>query len=135
MKLEITESVFVNKVEELSKLIEKLKSFGFIIEMDDFGSGYSSLNMLKSIDIDVIKMDMGFLYDEDKSDKSRVILEELIKLSKKLNLEVITEGVETIDQVNYLKRVGCDIFQGYYFGKPMELKTFEKIYLEANNDK
>lgn len=135
LKLEITESVFVNKVEELSKLIEKLKSFGFIIEMDDFGSGYSSLNMLKSIDIDVIKMDMGFLYDEDKSDKSRVILEELIKLSKKLNLEVITEGVETIDQVNYLKRVGCDIFQGYYFGKPMELKTFEKIYLEANNDK
>ena len=131
LKLEITESVFVTKVDELSSLIKKLKDYGFIIEMDDFGSGYSSLNMLKSIDIDVIKMDMGFLYDEEKSDKSRVILEALIKLSKELELEVVTEGVETVDQVNYLKDVGCDIFQGYYFDKPMDIISFEEKYLEV----
>ena len=128
LKLEITESVFVGNTRMLNETINKFKKDGYIIEMDDFGSGYSSLNMLKSIDVDVIKMDMGFLYDEDKLNKSRLILKTLINLSKELGLEVVTEGVETESQKEYLKSIGCDIFQGYYFDKPMSIEEFEKKY-------
>lgn len=111
------------------ELIAKLRNCGFIVEIDDFGSGYSSLNMLKEIEADVLKIDMGFLKKSDHQQKSQVILKMIIGLAKSLEMEVITEGVETLDQVKFLEEYGCDIYQGYYFAKPMTVNEFETTFL------
>ena len=119
LKLEITETAL---------MLDKLRNYGFHIEIDDFGSGYSSLNMLKDIAVDVIKLDMGFLRRSEHEDKGRTIMNAIISLSKQLGLSVITEGVETAEQVEYLTGSGCDMFQGYYFAKPMPVADFEEKY-------
>ncbi|MDE5936772.1 MAG: EAL domain-containing protein, partial [Ruminococcus sp.] len=111
------------------ELVAKLRSEGFIVEIDDFGSGYSSLNMLKDFDADVLKIDMGFLQKTERQEKSHSILKMIITLAKLLNMEVITEGVETKNQVDFLAEYGCDIYQGYYFAKPMPVEDFEKNFL------
>lgn len=127
LKLEITETVLMTESHSM-KLIKKLRDFGFLIEIDDFGSGYSSLNMLKDIDVDVIKIDMGFLRDTQntKEGRSELILDSIITMIKHLGMEVITEGVETKEQVEMLTKMGCDVFQGYYFSKPLSIEDFEK---------
>lgn len=129
LKIEITESAIVMDFERQMELIEKLRQRGFIVEMDDFGSGYSSLNMLKDLKVDVLKLDMVFLKAASDEARSRNILEMIIMLSKKLNMPVISEGVETAEQVKFLTEMGCDMFQGYYFAKPMSVEDFEKEYL------
>ena len=109
-------------------VIRQLQEFGFRIEIDDFGSGYSSLNMLKDINADVLKIDMAFLQATENEKKARDILQAVIALSEKLGLDVITEGVETIDQVTMLKAMGENMFQGYYFSKPIPVNEFEQKY-------
>lgn len=131
LHLEITESAVMNNKEHI-KLISRLRKYGFIVEIDDFGSGYSSLNMLKELEADVLKIDMGFLQrteNSDNSQKSKIILQMIIKLAKSLDMEVITEGVELKEQVLFLAEYGCDIYQGYYFAKPMTIGDFEINYL------
>ena len=129
LKLEITETM-VSDTKRCIDLIEKLQTYGFIIEMDDFGSGYSSLNTLKNIPVDVIKMDLGFLRETADEEKSQTILQFVIALSQKLNMESVAEGIETKEQFEFLKGCGCEIFQGYYFSQPLPLYEFEKVYIK-----
>ena len=129
LKLEITETAIVLDVNRQLELIERLRNYGFIVEMDDFGSGYSSLNMLKDIQVDVLKIDMAFLRKSKDETRSKKILHMIINLSKQLGMPVISEGVETKEQVEYLSELGCDMFQGYYFAKPMDVTSFEQLYL------
>ena len=116
-------------VDEQMNLISRLRNYGFIVEIDDFGSGYSSLNALKDLDVDVLKIDMGFLEKRENTERSLIILKMIIDLAKSLNMAVITEGVETPEQAAFLKKCGCDLFQGYFFAKPMEVTDFENKYL------
>lgn len=132
LKLEITESAVLMNLEAQLILINKLRAFGFQIEMDDFGSGYSSLNMLKDIPFDVLKIDMAFLQATKNQERSIQILHSIIKLSKRLNMPVITEGVETKEQVDFLKDMGTDYYQGFYFARPMPVKDFESKYIKKN---
>ena len=125
LHLEITESVYTDEKEGLINEIHILKQSGFKIEMDDFGTGYSSLNMLSEIEVDVLKLDMRFI--QDCTENKRSILSFVISLAKWLNLTTVAEGVETSEQVEQLKRFGCDFVQGYYYAKPMSLSDFEKF--------
>lgn len=114
------------------EILEQFRNYGFQVEIDDFGSGYSSLNTLKDMDVDVLKIDMGFLRTTkpDRIKRSMSILNNIIDLSKTLGLSVITEGVETKEQVTALTKMGCRIYQGYYFSKPIPIEDFENTYLK-----
>lgn len=125
LKLEITESVMMNDIDKKLEIIESLREFGFVVEMDDFGSGYSSLNMLKDMSFDALKLDMGFLYKTKNEEKSRKIIKMVVALSKSLNMPVICEGVENEEQLNFLKGLQCEYYQGYYFSKPITIEEFE----------
>lgn len=132
LHLEITETAMMDNPKAQLELIARLRNEGFIVEIDDFGSGYSSLNMLKNFDADVLKIDMGFLENTESheiQERSHAILRTIISLAKFLDMEVITEGVETRTQVDFLAEYGCDIYQGYYFAKPMPVEDFERKYL------
>lgn len=131
LRLEITETVMMSDLENRLRIIEDLRSQGFMVEMDDFGSGYSSLNMLKDIPVDVLKIDMMFLYKTKNQRKAETILQTIIDLSGNLGIPSITEGVETADQLNMLVSMGCRLFQGYYFAKPMPVEEFEEQYYAA----
>ena len=126
LKLEITETVIMKEIENRLMIIENLRDYGFTVEMDDFGSGYSSLNMLKDISVDVLKLDMGFLYKTKDEEKSRKIIGMIVQLSKALDMPVICEGVETQSQFEFLKSIKCEYFQGYLFAKPVPVEEFEK---------
>lgn len=129
LKLEITETALMMDLEKQLVLLDKLQSYGFHVEIDDFGSGYSSLNMLKNIHADVLKIDMGFLRETQDRERTRIILRMVVDLAKQLQMTVITEGVENKDQVDYLTEAGCDMFQGYYFARPIAVAEFEERYL------
>lgn len=130
LKLEITETAIVMDFQRQQELITRLRRNGFVVEMDDFGSGYSSLNMLKDIHVDVLKIDMAFLKKAEDEDRSKKILQMIIGLSKELGMPVITEGIENAEQVKFLSEMGCEMFQGYYFAKPMTVEDFEQAYIK-----
>jgi len=127
LHLELTESAFSDDAQMIQNAVDYLHKAGFTILMDDFGSGYSSLNVLKDIDIDVLKIDMRFLSKGSSEERSEKILEAVIKMAKSLDMQVIAEGVEEEKQVKMLKRLGCDYIQGYYFAKPMPKKDYIKL--------
>ncbi len=129
LKLEITESVFISEADKVFDIIEKLRGEGFQIEIDDFGSGYSSLNLLKDFHADVIKLDMGFLAETLHAERCRIIMEYVVSMAKKLGMFVIAEGVESEEQLKMLHSMGCDLYQGYYFAKPMQADYFEMKYM------
>mgnify|MGYP003296523052 FL=1 len=116
--------------ELINKRITELQQLGFKIAMDDFGSGFSSLNMLKEIPLDILKMDLKFLDSSENVSKSHKILGSLIQLAKSLELKVVVEGVETADQVDFLKSMGKLGAQGYYYSKPLAVEDYKKL-LEA----
>lgn len=128
LKLEITETALMSDFNKNMVIIKRLQKYGFDIEIDDFGSGYSSLNMLKDISADVLKIDMGFLRASENEVKGQDIIESIIGLANKLGMRVITEGVEKKTQVDMLYDMGCKMFQGYYFSKPIPVDEFEKKY-------
>lgn len=128
IELEITETVVTSNVNRLIEVIDKLHKIGFKISIDDFGSGYSSLNMLKQINADVLKIDREFLNEANQSEKSKIIIKHVIKMAKELNMKTITEGVENSKQENFLRNIGCDMAQGYLYSKPMPVGEFEKKY-------
>ena len=109
---------------------DELAERGFTVLMDDFGSGYSSLNMLKDINVDVLKIDMRFLDRDDR--RSKDIMESVIRMARWLDLPVIAEGVETREQVNFLLDVGCSYAQGYYYARPMEAAAFEALLTDGS---
>ena len=129
--IEITEGVMISDVENKIRILDDLRDAGFVVEMDDFGSGYSSLTMLKNMPIDVIKIDMVFLRNAEDDVKSGKILQNIIHMSTDLNIVPLTEGVETKKQYDDLTQMGCKLFQGYYFAKPMPVGDFEAHYLAA----
>lgn len=131
LHLEITESVYTDEPEYIVRTVKRLRDSGFKIEMDDFGSGYSSLNMLSELSIDVLKLDMKFVQSSSRDRKS--ILGFVISLAKWLNLATIAEGVENEEQVEKLRSLGCDYVQGFYYAKPMPLQEFER-YLEKDSN-
>ncbi|MBP3807726.1 MAG: EAL domain-containing protein [Eubacterium sp.] len=129
LRIEITESVMMNDQESRFEILNDFRREGFIVEMDDFGSGYSSLNMLKDMPVDLIKIDMAFLRKSDHSEKAEIILHNIVKMSYELGLISLTEGVETEEQYKLLAGMGCSLFQGYFFAKPMPVDEFEQKYV------
>ena len=127
IKIEITESAYSDNPEQVQAAVKKLHEYGFIVLMDDFGSGYSSLNILKDLPIDVLKIDMKFINDFEKSQKAAVILEAVIRMAKWMKLQVVSEGIETRKEWDYLKSVECDLVQGFYFYKPMPEEAFMEL--------
>ena len=124
LMMEITESAYADNADQLVNVIEQLRNDGFMIEMDDFGSGYSSLNMLTTIPIDALKMDMKFIRNMQKDEKSMKLVELILDIADFLQVPVIAEGVETEEQLLILKEGGCGIIQGYYFSKPVPPEEF-----------
>ncbi len=131
--IEITETAVTSDVAKCAKLILELQRNGFKVEIDDFGSGYSSLNMLKDINADVLKIDMGFLRKTDNIKRAQVILNYTIDMAHELGMCVVTEGVETAEQLEFLKEMGCEMFQGFYFDRPMSVDSFENKYWGKTN--
>ena len=131
LTIEITESVIGSDFDFMKKQVERFRSLGFQVWMDDFGSGYSSLDVLQSIHFDVIKLDMRFMKQFDNDEKSRVIITELMKMAFGLGVETVSEGVERADQVEFLAEVGCTKIQGYYYCKPISSDEVFRRYEEG----
>lgn len=127
LKLEITESAYTKDQKQLLDAIMKLKEKGFTIVMDDFGSGYSSLNVLKDMPIDVVKVDMSFINDVSTSRKADVIMMNMVRMAKEIGITVVVEGVETEDQLQYLKSINCDQIQGFLYSKPVPEAVFHSM--------
>lgn len=130
IEVEITESAYSERPDRIVAAFDELAERGFTVLMDDFGSGYPSLNMLKDINVDVLKIDMRFLDRDDR--RSKDIMESVIRMARWLDLPVIAEGVETREQVNFLLDVGCSYAQGYYYARPMEAAAFEALLTDGS---
>ncbi len=126
IELELTESAFFDDKAVLLTTVRKLKDFGFKVSMDDFGAGYSSLNSLKELPLDIIKLDAEFFRSVDDISRSNLIVGDTIALAKKLGMEIVAEGIETREQVDFLAKQNCDLIQGFYFSKPLPVAEFEK---------
>ena len=122
---ELTESAFTENTDDMIDLIRRMSKLGYNMSMDDFGCGYSSLNMLNLLPISELKLDKQFL--DDESEKSRYIIKSIVNLAHGLGIKIVCEGVETAEQVEFLTNIGCDIAQGYYYAKPMPMNEFEKL--------
>ena len=133
LKLEITETALVHDLKRHKQIITELQKFGFTIEMDDFGSGYSSLTILKNISINILKIDMMFLSKTKHKERSKKILESVIKMAQKLGIKIIVEGVEDKEQAEFLRNLNCDFFQGYLYSKPIPVANFESNYISKTN--
>jgi len=123
---EITESAYMKDQVQLTERIAKIRALGFEIAMDDFGSGYSSLNSLKDIPLDVLKLDMGFLRGGTNLERGNQIVAHVLHMAKALNLKIVGEGVETLDQADFLTEKGCDVIQGFYYAKPMPVHEYKE---------
>ena len=132
LKLEITETILMQDALKQLALVNRLHDEGFDIEIDDFGKGYSSLSLLKDINADVIKIDKEFLRETENSKRSEDILGTVIDMSQRLSMRVITEGVETKQQLDKMIKLGCYIFQGYYFAKPMSVLEFQTRWMDLS---
>ncbi len=132
LRLEVTETVLMQDISFCSSVIERLQKFGFLIETDDFGSGYSSFALLQNLKTDILKIDMAFLYRNEGSERSKKILAAIIEMGKKLGMSIIAEGVENADDAEFLKSAGCDMFQGYLYSEPILVSEFEKRFVAEN---
>lgn len=134
LKVEITESAYAESNDKIIKTVKQLRDSSFLVMMDDFGSGYSSLNMLNSIAVDVLKIDMRFLDISGEAEEKGVgILETVINMARQMKIPVVVEGVETQKQENYLLRMGCRYSQGYYYFRPMPVEDFENLIKDERN--
>ncbi|MCI5731021.1 MAG: bifunctional diguanylate cyclase/phosphodiesterase [Eubacterium sp.] len=127
IEIELTESLFFNDMESLSVLVQQIHDAGLSCSIDDFGSGYSSLNMLKDVKVDALKLDRVFFESGDNDERGKDIVQSVIQLAQALDLHTISEGVEEREQVEFLKEMHCDLIQGYVFAKPMPVPEFEKL--------
>lgn len=132
IELELTESVVVENIDMAKKAEKNVRSLGFIVSMDDFGIGYSSFYMLKNINIDILKIDKSFSDEVINDVRGRIILETIITMAKKLKIKTVAEGIEKKEQIEYLRKIGCDMVQGYYYEKPMKLEEFEQKYIKED---
>ena len=127
IEIELTESLFLNEISTMTDLVNKIHEVGLRCSIDDFGSGYSSLNMLKDIKVDALKLDRVFFIKTEEDKRGKDIINSILHLAQNLHLQTISEGVEIRSQVEYLKEMDCDYIQGYVFAKPMPVKDFVKI--------
>ena len=134
LKVEVTESAYAESNDNIIRTVKQLRDSDFLVMMDDFGSGYSSLNMLKSVSVDVLKIDMRFLdIDEQEEEKGISILESVVNMARQMSMPIVVEGVETQKQENFLLKMGCRYMQGYYYYKPLPVEEFEKLIADENN--
>lgn len=127
LHLEITESAYTDQPEQIISAVAELRRRGFVIEMDDFGSGYSSLNMLGQMSLDILKLDMQFLRNEMEKPLERSLIQDVVTMAHRMHLNVVAEGIETEEQKERLQAMGCDYAQGYFFAKPMSAEEFEVL--------
>lgn len=127
LRVEITESAVMGSSVVVNQVVNKLHQYGYVVEMDDFGSGYSSLNVLKDIELDVIKLDMMFLSEQSESNRGGTILSSVVRMAKWLRMPVIAEGVENVKQADFLRSIGCDYIQGYLYSRPIPEEEFVKM--------
>ena len=127
IELELTESAFFEDKKTLVETVNRLRELGFKVSMDDFGSGYSSLNSLKDLVFDTVKLDGEFFNDAHNPERSRIVIEDTIALAKHLGIKIVAEGIEEQEQALFLNEIGCDLIQGYYFAKPMPVQEFMKL--------
>lgn len=130
LRIEVTESSMMRDTDDRMRTLEEFRKQGFVVEMDDFGSGYSSLNMLKDMPVDVLKIDMKFLGKSSDEQRADIVIKNVIRLSEDLSIVSLAEGVETKEVFNQLNNLGCNLFQGYYFSKPVPLNEFEAMLSE-----
>mgnify|MGYP002152324624 CR=1 FL=1 len=130
MEFELTESLFMHDTEHLSEVLASLRKQDFLVSIDDFGSGYSSLAVLKDVHIDVIKMDQGFLTGTDENEHGIKVVKHIIAMAKDLGITTVAEGVETAKQATMLEQLGCDVVQGYYFSQPLKIVHFEQLLID-----
>jgi len=127
IELELTESIVYENMGLLLTIINKIHSLGYTCSIDDFGSGYSSLNLLRNVPVDTLKLDRGFFLESEESpERGNAVITSVIDLARKLNMKTVSEGVESVVQVNFLKDAQCDLVQGYVFSKPVPITEFEK---------
>lgn len=126
IELELTESIFAD-MNDISRIVEELKRNNYYLSVDDFGSGYSSLNMIKEIPMDALKIDKDFLSGDRESGRYQKVIEKVVELAKDLNMDIICEGVEKEEQADFLKSVGCLYAQGFLYARPMPEEEFESI--------
>lgn len=131
LQLELTESAYTDNVELISNTIAHLRKSGFTVLMDDFGSGYSSLNVLKDIVVDILKIDMRFFSDTSEKGRGESIIASVVRMAKWLNIPVVAEGVEKKEQVEFLRSIGCEYIQGFYFARPMPADEYEQLISQA----
>lgn len=127
IEFELTESIYLDNTERALELVKGLHKLGTKVSMDDFGSGYSSLNLLSRLPIDIIKLDKVFLKDMDLQESDKIIISCVVDMAKRLSITSLCEGVETLEQSDYLREVGCQIQQGYYFSRPIPQTEFEEF--------
>lgn len=128
IELEFTESIFFEKYEVISGIVKKLTRHGYVCSIDDFGSGYSSLNLLKDVSLGVLKIDRLFFEDMENNKRGDIIIRNVINMAKELKMKTVAEGVETLEQLEFLKSVKCDMVQGYIYDRPMPVEEFEIKY-------
>lgn len=131
VEFELTESIYLDNTERVLELIRGLHKIGTKVSLDDFGSGYSSLNLLSKLPIDIIKLDKVFLSEGNLQESDKVIISCVVDMAKKLQITSLCEGVETVEQSNYLQEVGCQVQQGFYFSRPIPQEVFEKFIDES----
>ncbi len=127
IEIELSENVFIDNIDRLLVYMYKLKELGYKISLDDFGAGYSSLNLLKDLPVDILKIDSEFFRSNSDHKREKIIIESIVDMTKKLGITVLTEGVETEEQCAFLEAIGCDLVQGFVFAKPMPINEFEEI--------
>lgn len=135
IEFELTESIYLDNTAQALKLVDGLHKFGTKVSMDDFGSGYSSLNLLSRLPIDIIKLDKVFLKDDTLQESDKIVISCMVDMAKRLRIVSLCEGVETPEQSNYLKEIGCQLQQGYYFSRPVPQEQFEQIIDNEYNDR
>ncbi|MFR1599008.1 MAG: EAL domain-containing protein, partial [Coprobacillus cateniformis] len=128
LELELTESIVFENIEMFINIIKSIHQAGFMCSMDDFGSGYSSLSMLKNLEVDTIKLDKSFFATKDMSyEKEKIIVKNIIDMAKALNISTVAEGIETHEQVNFLEHTECDLIQGFVYSRPIPIQNFNDL--------
>ncbi len=136
LEIELTETIVSDNEEDLKEILKKLKNAGFLVSIDDFGSGYSSLGMLKNFDVDTVKLDRSFFIevdDENEYRKANLVVESIVDLAGNLGMYTVAEGIETENQINLLKNINCNAVQGYYYSKPLPVDEFDDFCEKSNN--
>ena len=135
LEFELTEGVFNNNINEIIEKMHQLKEIGITISLDDFGTGYSSLQYLKDLPIDTVKIDRAFISNIQHDKENQLLTSTIIQLSKNMRCKIVAEGVENIEQLTFLEKNNCSVYQGFYFSKAISFELFKELLLQQNEKK